>query len=248
MGKALIIKGADFSSVAVEQITIGESIPCTGIILSQSTASATRVNDSVTVTTALTPNNTTDIVVWTSSDDRVASVNNGVITIHGIGTATITATCGSQSATVTINQSTIKQQRQLVAINGYRAYGNINDGYNGLAVFTQSESSAIGQAYSASDEDLRVYGGNTAGIEAVPVPYGASSFIIETSGSHKYLDVTRVGSTENKVSYDGISYAGAVRNISDGYSDTAKSVEYGECIMCNCDSGDETTFTDFVFS
>ena len=248
MGKALIIKGTNFSAVAVEQITIGESVPCTGISLSPSTASATRVNDTVTITPTVLPNNTTDTIVWTSSDDRVASVNNGIITIHGIGTATITATCGSQSATVTVNQSTIKQQKQLVGINGYRAYGSIDDGYNGLAVFAQSENSAIGQAYSASDGDLHVYNGNTAGIEAVPVPYGASSFIIETSDSHKYLDITRVGSTENKVIYDGASYSGAVRNISEGYSDTAKSVEYGECIICNCGAGDETVLTDFVFS
>ena len=108
MGKALIIKGTNFSAVAVEQITIGESVPCTGISLSPSTASATRVNDTVTITPTVLPNNTTDTIVWTSSDDRVASVNNGIITIHGIGTATITASgTGNKNAVIKLDHNTL---------------------------------------------------------------------------------------------------------------------------------------------
>ncbi|MCH5221833.1 MAG: Ig-like domain-containing protein [Muribaculaceae bacterium] len=52
------------------------------------------------------PADATDVVAWSSSDANVAMVNeHGIVTAISIGTATITATCGSVSATclVTVN-------------------------------------------------------------------------------------------------------------------------------------------------
>ena len=46
----------------------------------------------------MAPENTTDTLVWTSSNDAVATVKDGVVTAKSEGTATITAACGNAKA------------------------------------------------------------------------------------------------------------------------------------------------------
>lgn len=99
---ALILKGADFSANKVTTITIStDEKPCTEITLDQSAITATELGDT-TLTATVTPADTTDDVIWTTSDASVATVSNGVVSVVGLGTATITATCGAQSATCTV--------------------------------------------------------------------------------------------------------------------------------------------------
>ena len=74
-------------------------------------ASILNVSDSpsttYTLTATVTPSNTTDEIIWSVSPEGVCSVENGVITPITTGTCTVTATCGTQSATcnVTVNSS-----------------------------------------------------------------------------------------------------------------------------------------------
>lgn len=82
------------------------AVPCTGIALDRATLSFSD-GTPVTLTATLTPANTTDRVVWTSSDTSVATVSNGVVTPVGSGTATITATCGEQTATCSVTVSAL---------------------------------------------------------------------------------------------------------------------------------------------
>lgn len=60
---------------------------------------------SQTLTATLTPENSTDEVVWSSSAESIATVQNGVVTPVSNGSCTITATAGSVSASceVTVN-------------------------------------------------------------------------------------------------------------------------------------------------
>lgn len=43
-----------------------------------------------------------ELPVWTSSDETVASISEGIVTANAPGTATITATCGTQTATCVV--------------------------------------------------------------------------------------------------------------------------------------------------
>lgn len=98
MSIALVIPSADFSVNAMERIIVSEPTPCTGISLNRSTFEITAIGSTVTLTATVTPSNTTDRIVWSSSDTDVVTVDSGVVTSVGIGTATITATCGTFSA------------------------------------------------------------------------------------------------------------------------------------------------------
>ena len=135
MSKALIIKGADFSTNKVATITFG-TVPCTAIALDESTLNMA-IGGTETLTATLTPSNTTDTLSWESSDDTVASVVDGVVTAVALGAAVITATCGQQTATCA------------VAI-----VGNMADGYKvsgwGLAG-TATQQSGNGQIYPSAN-------------------------------------------------------------------------------------------------
>ena len=80
------------------------TVSATGITLSQTSLRLNK-GDSATLTATVTPSESTDTVSWTSSNNAVATVSDGVVTAVGKGSATITATAGSKNATcaVTVN-------------------------------------------------------------------------------------------------------------------------------------------------
>ena len=74
-----------------------EITPATGVTLDQ-TELTLKAGGSAVLTATVQPENTTDTLTWTSSDDEVASVKDGKVTAGKAGTATITAVCGSVKA------------------------------------------------------------------------------------------------------------------------------------------------------
>ncbi len=91
---------------ASAKITV-KPIEVTGIKLNKTSTSIVQ-ESSETVTATITPANATDkTVTWTSSDTSIATVSNGKITAKKVGKATITAKCGSKSATITVTVTPI---------------------------------------------------------------------------------------------------------------------------------------------
>lgn len=100
MSKTLVIKGADFSTNKVTTITFG-SIPCTAFSFDESEIEITDY-DPVEIGYTVTPSDTTDAIVITSSDTNVVAIVNGKLQAIGIGSCTITGVCGNYSATCDI--------------------------------------------------------------------------------------------------------------------------------------------------
>ena len=74
----------------------------TSVTLNKSSASL-KIGETVSLIATVKPDDATDkTVTWTSSDETVASVSNGVVTAKKIGTATITAKAEDKTATCTI--------------------------------------------------------------------------------------------------------------------------------------------------
>ena len=108
-------------------VTIDEGsftpVEATGISLDKTSLTLTE-GETATLTATLTPEGATTAVTWTSSDEKVATVSNGKVTAEGAGTATITATAGTFSATcdVTINAAPVLTCAQANALaNGANA-------------------------------------------------------------------------------------------------------------------------------
>ena len=85
-----------------------ERIPCTGIVLSQTELIFTGAGTQTLIAT-VEPTDTTDKIIWTTNNDGVATVNNGVVTAVFNGNATITATCGNYSAICSVSISGIEE-------------------------------------------------------------------------------------------------------------------------------------------
>ena len=93
------------------------SVPCTNITLSPSSYTFSELGATYQLTATVTPDNTTDTISYTSDNSSVASVSNsGLITSTGNGSCTITATCGSYSATTSITVSAESSDGNLTAL------------------------------------------------------------------------------------------------------------------------------------
>lgn len=84
-------------------VTTGQTVPCTGVTLDIESHIFGSQGDAVLLNVTLLPEDTTDKVTFTSSNDAVVTVTDaGKVEAVGGGEATITVTCGNQSAQCTI--------------------------------------------------------------------------------------------------------------------------------------------------
>ncbi len=96
--KKVVFAGAKFYIAAGISATAIEVAPTTLDLI---------IGEQSTLTATLTPADATDVVEWTTSEESVATVENGVVTAVGEGTATITAKVGTLTATCAVTVSAI---------------------------------------------------------------------------------------------------------------------------------------------
>ncbi|MGR6876765.1 Ig-like domain-containing protein, partial [Bifidobacterium angulatum] len=105
-GTATVTATAGGKSASVTVTVTGDDIvPVTSVAISGATGGKLSVKKGATaqLTATVNPSNATyKTVTWTSSDTAVATVANGKVTGVKAGTATVTATAGGKSASVTI--------------------------------------------------------------------------------------------------------------------------------------------------
>ena len=95
-------------------------VPATAIKLDKTTAKLKPTQTTTLVATSEPENAEPPVITWSSSDDNVATVVNGVVTAVAAGTATITATYGALTATCVV---TVIPDDGNIIINGDFANG-----------------------------------------------------------------------------------------------------------------------------
>lgn len=166
MSKALVIKNADFSTNKVGTITFNEDIPCTGASWDSDSVSLTSLG-SVTIPYTLTPANTTDAVRITSSDPNVVSFANGLFTVEGIGSCTLTMSCNGITDTCAVTVSIEEELTYLIGFSNSRTdpdaptvNGFVFDGSSksrvlcGKDVADAAFTNPISYAHKAFDQDV----------------------------------------------------------------------------------------------
>lgn len=150
----------------------------------------------------VTPSNATDpTVVWTSSNDNVATVSNGVVTGIGLGITTITAKAGEKTATCNIEVVSaveLPSESLNTIINSRFENGTWNEGWT------------CGSTWSVkSESNAQVYGGKKyARLYKNPLSPG-------TDGDF----ITQTITLEKPGVYSLTAYARASKNHNGGLSD-----------------------------
>ena len=142
--------------------------PCTGITLDKDTLTIAR-GETATLTATVEPADTTNTIVWSSENDNIATVENGVVTAVGLGETTITAACGDKTASckVTVTKATIAGTANIYTKEGF-FYGATlgasplitNAGWE-TAITTikwyrdgEADSMATGDKYKIGEKDI----------------------------------------------------------------------------------------------
>lgn len=153
-------------NIACSTLTIVN--PCTGITLDNDTLTIAR-GETATLTATVEPADTTNTIVWSSENDNIATVENGVVTAVGLGETTITAACGDKTASckVTVTKATIAGTANIYTKEGF-FYGATlgasplitNDGWE-TAITTikwyrdgEADSIATGDKYKIGEKDI----------------------------------------------------------------------------------------------
>lgn len=224
--------------------------PTETLTINKDSITVDKVGDTDTLIATHTPSSQSDVFTWTSSDTNVATVNSsGVVTVHGIGTATITVTCGQLSATATVTQTTIKAPYELkTVVDKVPGQHTISgEDFTLLRVSSTSGQNSVGQAYHDID-NVRVENGQTNDIECVEVPYGATKVKIKTSDdaavtiSYWYtVDASDIV-TYNNDDYPKFKNGGTFFNTNNG-----AAVEHGDAVMFRPTSAQSATLSYIYF-
>lgn len=97
-------------------VDIPVRIPATNITLDK-TSVTIEDNNPITIVAAVLPSNTTDVLVWTSSNNDIATVENGIVTPKSNGSCEIIATIGTLSTVCNINVTGITGVTPVVDLN-----------------------------------------------------------------------------------------------------------------------------------
>jgi len=102
-GTAIITATLDADTSKTASCIVNVRVPMTGINLDKTTSTINK-NNTDTITVSFSPADTNDdkTIIWTSSDESIATVSGGVVTAVKPGTVTITAQVGNFIKTCTV--------------------------------------------------------------------------------------------------------------------------------------------------
>ena len=143
------------------------------------------VGEEVEIGAQLYPQYSNEQIEWTSSDDKIASVENGKVTINGVGTATITAKIKSNSKSIAVTGVSADSEFKF---DGDEYSLNINNSLDLSKKLGGKESGEI--TWSSSDGNVvSVSGGKVKALKAGAViikatsktePRQAAAFMLKT--------------------------------------------------------------------
>ena len=200
---------------------------------------AVPVGTSLKVTAIVTPDDDDKSIVWTSSNTDVFTVDkDGVITVTGSGTATLTATVGSVSDAVVIEGI-----RNIAAgsDNGFSVYthtaGSISSGSNtGLSsageVDSRLENQPVGENKSESSQGTgsKENGVQSGGVQSGGVQSGGVQSGSSTTENSSSEDNNDSGSSDSGEIEDTIINNGFEQTVSNVYVCQQNGTYYGEII------------------
>lgn len=204
MSRALVIKGANFETNRVTQVTIS-GVPCTAIALGSNAYNISSMSVGTTITVTKTPADTTDEVTFSIANTSVAKVEDGKLYAVGFGSTTLTATCGSASATATVTVSSIELAPQKLSgakFNTVSTWGTDNP----IAYVTQSGNTAFATEKVTPLTTPDGVTGN-AEVAVIKIPANTAKIKIESPTRPNWAAQVRFTTTNSTLNYNGQYFA-----------------------------------------
>lgn len=146
------------SSLVKVQTTTTAAV--TSITLNKTDIKFDTIGADETLTATVEPANAADrTVTWSSSDEKVATVDNGTVKAAGNGTATITAKAGDKTATAVVTVSQ-KSNKVAITLNGQTLKGTlkakVKNSYSLKAVVTPTNTDARNAKVTWSSSNKKI--------------------------------------------------------------------------------------------
>ena len=182
-------------------------VPATAITLNATSQKLTE-GKTVTLAATVTPADTTDAVVWTSSNTKVATVSaDGVVTAVKEGTAVITATAGNVKATckITVSKAVVKVTKVSVTASAR----NIAAGKKVQLKAAVAPSKATNKAVTWKSSNTKVATVSSKGVVTFSKKAGGKKVTITATakdGSKKYgkITLTCMKGSVKKITLSGV--------------------------------------------
>ncbi|MCQ2607057.1 MAG: glycosyl hydrolase family 8 [Bacteroidales bacterium] len=157
VGTANVTATNSDGSVSDVCVVTVSAVPVTAVTLDKTTAEIS-VGGSVALTATVAPENASDkSVAWSSSDETVATVTNGIVSGVAAGTATITVTTndGAKTATceVTVKANTIAVTGVTISPAGTKSIA-LNEALTFTATVAPTNATVKDVVWSSSDESV----------------------------------------------------------------------------------------------
>lgn len=143
-------------------VTVNVLAPATGLTLDK-TSLELEYGQKGQLNATVTPSDSTDTVTWSSDKPDIATVDdNGNVTAKGIGSATITATAGSQTATCEVDVTRASQAGTLTITGTEKVGETLTASVSGLPKgvtasykwFREGNEIATGESYTLRVDDF----------------------------------------------------------------------------------------------
>ena len=158
-------------------------------------------------------------VSWSSSNEKVATISNGMIVIKGAGTTTITATAQSSSEYKAASASyTLVVAEAPVTVQGYTRITSEPTDWSGTYIFTDANGKYI---FTGADSKNNIYTTTSADFSGNDIVKDCSAyeFTITKSGSSYYLK------HDGKYIYCTEQYSSS-NDLGMGYSSSEKALSF----------------------
>lgn len=227
-------QGSGFFIMGLKLRNVLDPIAPTSLSLSKAHNGVLFVDDTLALTPAMQPAAAaaTNTPVYTSSDENIVTVENGVVTAVGAGTATVTATVGEleDSVEVTVASGLLDFKFREVGA-AYNGTGSGTTVFKGNADFTgKYDGSQTGNTGSAKWQYV-----DANGLFQSDKTYGAFIFGSQTSSDIHYLKL------KIQIDEDGEYLPGANRQI---YGSSAPAKVY----IAPADATNPTDSTYYVYT
>ena len=173
--------------------------PVTSVTLDQ-TAASLKIGETVTLTATVNPDDATDkTVTWSTSDESIATVVNGVVTAMNVGTATITAKAGDITATCVVTVTPI----EVISLTLDKTSVSMKVGESTTLKATVNPSNATLEWTSSDQSIVTVYNGVITAIKSgnatVTVKSGnkTAQCLVQVSDSSTGIGDWEIGDNSN---------------------------------------------------